>query len=221
MWIGAAPERPLGTSAWVEPCAGTESAPATSHPTGPGGNAPGGGRHLSRCRHRHVRRRRACRLRTITPRRPRPGVVTRPGRGYPGKVTRGSLPARYIGRSSARTSPSALPNALDAPCWATRGTDTPGSRASGPHVPRSCGKTGGLETPGGARTLSTMPARVCGNGGPSILLGTSRDLSEPPIEARGSFVSIHLRKRLRSVRPKKARGGIARLLATAPAPEVG
>ena len=55
-------------------------------------------------------------------------------------------------------------------------------------MPRSCGKTGGLETPGGARTLSTMPARVCGNGGPSILLGTSRDLSEPQTEDRGSFV---------------------------------
>ena len=131
------------------------------------------------------------------PRHPRLGSVTRPGRGYPGKVTRGSLPVRSIGRSSARP-PSigdALPNALDAPCWATRGTDTSGSRASGPHVPRSYCKAGGLETPGGARTLSTMPARVCGNGGPSILLGTSRDLSETPMENRWSFASIHLQKR--------------------------
>ena len=138
-----------------------------------------------------------------TPRRPRPGSVTRPGRGYPGKDTRGSLPARYIGRSSARTPPSALPNALDAPCWATRGTDTPGSRASGPHVPRSCGKAGGLETPGGARTLSTMPARVCGNGGPSILLGTSCDLSEPQIEDRGSFVPTTFERGWGSFDPKR------------------
>ena len=85
MWIGAAPERPLGTSAWVEPCAGTESAPATSYPIGPGGNAPGGGRHLSRCRHRHVRWRRC--LRTI--RRGARGRGWLPG---PGGVTRGRLP---------------------------------------------------------------------------------------------------------------------------------
>jgi len=69
-------------------------------------------------------------------------------------------------------------------------------------VPRSYGKAGGLETPSGARALSAMPAHVCGNGGPSILLGTSRDLSETPMETRWSFVSIHLRERLGSVRPK-------------------
>ena len=131
------------------------------------------------------------------PRHPRLGLVTRPGRGYPGKDTRGSLPARSIGRSSAWTTSieDALPNTLDAPCWATRGTDTPGSRASGPHVPCSYCKTGGLETPGGARTLRTKPACVCGNGGPSILLGTSRDLSETPVENRWSFASIHLQER--------------------------
>ena len=115
-----------------------------------------------------------------------------PGEGYPGKFA--CLEHRPVVGGSARSpSPNdAMPNALDAPCWATRGTDTSGSRASGPHVPRSYCKAGGLETPGGARMLSTMPARVCGNGGPSILLGTSRDLSKPPIEARRSFVSIHL-----------------------------
>ena len=63
-----------------------------------------------------------------------------PGEGYPGKFT---CPGHQlvVGADTVR---DALPIALDAPCWATRGTDTPGSRASGPHVPRSYCKTGAV-----------------------------------------------------------------------------